>query len=496
VWIKEHLIESESLIVALTSYNADSSKETILDFPSLLGNSDFSAILLKDLSNSWYTKGLEGVGNSHEDVIAYLTSIRARYKRVLFIGDSMGAFGAILLGSRLNADKIIAISPQTTVSPQTCRLMGDGRFLRYFDRLTDIPAAIQDAREILRVWPPKSLDIYVSRGDIADVENAMNIEGLPNVNIQYIEQFDHWMAEQLKRYSALRGMVRNFLLNRGTYDVARFLEEEKALYQQSLSSPSQGSLLPGSTIYLETVNITPNWTLRERLNHDQTRFRSDVFRSHQPSFVTRHYHFNDDILEINPDFFTLPIMLPTLTGEIGTNTVLTHPLFKGASVSNLGVPPIRSSIEVGTVSEDVVQLSDGDDLLPRMSFPGSTVAPQIDPNVRGHVMSGPYVTLESGNYLACVELGGAFEAKGTLVLDVACNSGRVIVSREYSACTIRGGHTLTVPFYLAKTREKIEIRLHSNEGASGSVAQVLLKKVRHPRLDSSARDRTSQQDRR
>ena len=66
MWKQENLIDAESLIVALTSYNADNSKINTFDFSSLTRSSDFAAVLLKDLDNAWYTKGIDGVGATHE----------------------------------------------------------------------------------------------------------------------------------------------------------------------------------------------------------------------------------------------------------------------------------------------------------------------------------------------------------------------------------------------------------------------------------------------
>ncbi|MCA8321014.1 hypothetical protein [Burkholderia cepacia] len=477
MWIKENLFDSECLIVALTSYNADDSKSNSFDFSSLIGSGDFSTILLKDLSNSWYTQGLEGVGSTHEEVIRYLTPIRSRYKRTLFIGDSMGAFGAILLGSRLGADKIIAMSPQTSVNTRTCRIMGDDRFTKYFERLTDVPASIQDVREILRLWPAKSLDVYVSRADPQDVENAISIESMPNVKVQYLDYFDHWMAEEFKRYGALRGMIRNFLLNRETFDIAKFIADERTLYDMAYFKSNSGALLPHAPIYQENLNITPNWHLRERINNNIVKFRTDVFRTYKPSFVTRYFHFNEDIVKINADFINLPVLLPMLEMEFGTNTVLTQAIFREKSVSNLNIRPIQTLIEHSAPPIQSPNIVDGDNLLLQMDFPGDTTPPHVDPNRRGHVMSGPYIDLKAGTYIARVDLDDDFRVKGKLHLDVACNAGRIIALREYTSRDICGPKTLEVPFHLMQDKENIEVRLHAENGASGKIRKVLIQQA-------------------
>lgn len=477
MWKQENLIDAESLIVALTSYNADNSKINTFDFSSLTRSSDFAAVLLKDLDNAWYTKGIDGVGATHEEVVAYLTPLRSRYKRMLFIGDSMGAFGAILLGARLEADKIVAISPQTTVCTRTCNILADGRFTRFFEKLTEVPTTIKDVRTILAKWPARSLDVYVSRADPLDVENAKNIEGIPNVNLQYVDYFDHWMAEELKRYGALRGIIRNFLLDRGSFDLNEFISTERIVLGSALSWIGDGAIGANGTLHEFKLAVAPNWYLRERIKTGEVEFRTDVFGPDVPAHVTRYFHFNDDVERLNPDFFRLSISLPVAGSAVGMNTVLTHALIKKKPVSNLGIPALRASFEVTRDDSDIAEGRQGEELLHRMDFPGDTTRPRFDPNRRGHIMSGPYVSLEAGTYVAHVKLADDFTTNDTLYLDVACDCGRVVVLREYPVKLLRTERWLKVPFHLHRARGDIEIRLRTEEGASGSVNNVFINRI-------------------
>lgn len=476
MWKQENLIDSECLIVALTSYNADNSKVDTFDFASLTRSSDLAAVLLKDLDNAWYTKGIEGVGVTHEEVVAYLASLRSRYKRMLFIGDSMGAFGAMLLGARVEADKIVAISPQTTVCTRTCNILADGRFMRFFEKLSDVQDAIKDVRTILANWPAKSVDVYVSRADPLDIENAKNIESIPNVNVQYVDRFDHWMAEELKRYGALRGIIRNFLLDRGSFDLNEFIASEREVLGTSLSWLGEGTSAANEALHVRKLAIEPNWYLRERIKTGEVAFQSVVVGPEAPAHVTRHFHFNDDVEHISPDFLRLSVALPAVSSAVGDNMVLTHALIKEKPVSNLGIPSLRAHFDV-TRSVSETEGQQGEELLQRMDFPGETTRPRFDPNRRGHIMSGPYVKLEAGIYVAHVKLAEEFTTNGTLYLDVACDFGRVVVLREYPAELLRTERWLKVPFHLRRAKGEIEVRLRTDAGASGSVNHVFINRI-------------------
>ncbi|MBB2932703.1 hypothetical protein [Paraburkholderia silvatlantica] len=476
MWKQENLIDSECLIVALTSYNADNSKADTFDFASLTHGSDFAAVLLKDLDNAWYTKGIDGVGATHEEVIAYLAPLRSRYKRMLFIGDSMGAFGAILLGARVKADKIVAISPQTSVCTRTCNILADGRFTRFFEKLSDVPATIKDVRTILAEWPAKSVDVYVSRADPLDIENARNIQSIQNVNIQYVDHFDHWMAEELKRYGALRSIIRNFLLDRGSFDLNEFIAAERKALGSSLSWLGDGTTNENETLHERQLAIEPNWHLRERITTGEVAFQSVVFGPDAPTYVTRYFHFNDEVEQIKPDFLRLPIALPIAGAATGVNTVLTHALIKEKPVSNLGIPSLRAHFNVARSGSEA-EGQQGEELLQRMDFPGETTRPHFDPKRHGHIMSGPYVRLEAGTYVAHVKLADDFMTDTTLYLDLACDCGRVVVVREYPAQLLRTERWLKVPFHLHRAKGDIEVRLRTEKGASGSVNNVFINRV-------------------
>jgi len=70
----------------------------------------------------WYTE-------SKNDITLYLQSLikQMKYNTVITFGASMGGYGALLFGSLLEADTIIAISPQTNIS-QNCYMNENAPF--------------------------------------------------------------------------------------------------------------------------------------------------------------------------------------------------------------------------------------------------------------------------------------------------------------------------------------------------------------------------------
>jgi len=66
-----------------------------------------------DSHQNWYQQGIDGFSNNIEETVQYLKKSIDKYKNVLFIGTSAGGYAAILFGSLLNINTVIAFTPQT-----------------------------------------------------------------------------------------------------------------------------------------------------------------------------------------------------------------------------------------------------------------------------------------------------------------------------------------------------------------------------------------------
>jgi hypothetical protein len=66
----------------------------------------------------WYHKGIIGISTNINDTLIYLKGIINNYEEVIFLGSSAGGYAAILFGSLLNVNKVIAFIPQTIINLQ------------------------------------------------------------------------------------------------------------------------------------------------------------------------------------------------------------------------------------------------------------------------------------------------------------------------------------------------------------------------------------------
>jgi len=66
-----------------------------------------------DVHSNSYHNGIEGISTSIDETVEYLRKEIAPYKKAIFIGVSQGGYAAILLGSLLSVNAVIAFIPQT-----------------------------------------------------------------------------------------------------------------------------------------------------------------------------------------------------------------------------------------------------------------------------------------------------------------------------------------------------------------------------------------------
>jgi predicted esterase YcpF (UPF0227 family) len=70
-------------------------------------------LLLVDYNCRCYHEGLKGITSNIDETAKYIQNIISGYQKVVFVGVSAGGYAAILFGSLLKVNDVIAITPQT-----------------------------------------------------------------------------------------------------------------------------------------------------------------------------------------------------------------------------------------------------------------------------------------------------------------------------------------------------------------------------------------------
>lgn len=175
----------------------------------------FNKILVRDVFNSWYHRGVPGLGTDLDEVTATLHTLidAIRPCRVVTIGQSMGAYAAVMYGMLLGADRIAAFGPLSHLDPEQALRYGDLGFFSAMQELkTDPPRSRQD--DLVQLG--RDLDFQGNlhvifgthpRDDDGtssnfDAVHALRLAQLPNVSLHPYPEADHgimqWLIENAK----------------------------------------------------------------------------------------------------------------------------------------------------------------------------------------------------------------------------------------------------------------------------------------------------------
>ncbi len=88
------------------------------EFMRLTGELPVGRVFLRDLRQAWFQKGIADVGPRPADIAARLQALidDLEPSRVVFTGNSAGAYAALLFGTMLRPDEVHAFAPQTFIS--------------------------------------------------------------------------------------------------------------------------------------------------------------------------------------------------------------------------------------------------------------------------------------------------------------------------------------------------------------------------------------------
>ena len=172
------------------------------EFFGMLSELDASKVFLRDLDQVWYQKGVRGIGGI-ESVTRYLEDINAQ--QMLLVGNSAGAFGALLFGSLLHRGRVLAFSPQTFLGRAQRLQAGDFRWRKQVANLHRISGATLDLLDI----GPVSGEVHYSVDHRLDKMHAERISDIPGLSVVGHHDTDHELVRVLKQSGQLKTLLLN-----------------------------------------------------------------------------------------------------------------------------------------------------------------------------------------------------------------------------------------------------------------------------------------------
>lgn len=152
-------------------------------------------------NNSWYLNGIKGFSDSFDDTIIKLKNIitESGIEKSLFIGSSMGAYGAVLLGTLCQAQRVIGCGTEI-ITNLSGGYSKDNLF--HLDKQSDV----YNLKKLINS-SCTYIDLFVGEGSPVDIFCAFYMQQYFNIKIHLIKNSDHAVVNKLKNKSLLRDIV-------------------------------------------------------------------------------------------------------------------------------------------------------------------------------------------------------------------------------------------------------------------------------------------------
>jgi hypothetical protein len=172
-------------------------------------------VFLRDLDQCWYQMGLQSLGSDVPSSAVALSAVLddlAPSRRV-FLGTSSGALASVLFGVLTGADKIISLSPQTSLRMATRIRYQDRRWGPQIRkaRAHSVDPLHLDLLALLRAYPDHGpVDIHFGRDDRLDTRHALRLDGERGVTLAS-HPGGHTFVRQLRDNGELRPILEDAL---------------------------------------------------------------------------------------------------------------------------------------------------------------------------------------------------------------------------------------------------------------------------------------------
>lgn len=204
-WSLKTIPTCNELIVAFSAMGTPAGKFQLSRVLDGVGN----RLFLNDQDDRWYQYGVPGFGESVEMLV---TSIRRcqqelAVQRNVFIGSSMGAYGAMLYGALMDADRVLAFGGEVEIGvPFSRSALHMPKSMAITNR--NIGNLVRQSRA--------KYSLFVGGADIIDLYSASLVWDAPNVDVIVVDGVGHFITEYINRVYPLRAMVMEALEDRET----------------------------------------------------------------------------------------------------------------------------------------------------------------------------------------------------------------------------------------------------------------------------------------
>ncbi len=189
----------------------------VFEFYKTIEHLDTDKVFVRDLHQCWYQDGADTTYDSIDSLCQVLSDIMTNnnYKKIVFLGNSMGGFAAMLFGTMLQVEHCIAFSPQSFVN-RWSRM----RYLdyRWYDLMPKVQAQRPNSKQILNLKQflasqntSTHIDIYYPKNNRLDKIHARYLSAFPQVHLYPKVSKDHSVIRSMRDSGELKQILEQSL---------------------------------------------------------------------------------------------------------------------------------------------------------------------------------------------------------------------------------------------------------------------------------------------
>jgi pimeloyl-ACP methyl ester carboxylesterase len=182
------------------------------EFKRMTSGLGVNTVFVRDVTQSWYHGRLKGAGRGLAGAAGTLRRLVREYgaSRTVVIGNSMGGYAALIVGSMIGAQQVVAFSPITFIGPIARARHGDSRWRREVLRAylySLMGGHFYDVVPSIRAAVGTSYDVHYSTADDLDRAHAERLSGLPRVTLHHYDRGGHELVKCLRDEGVLADLL-------------------------------------------------------------------------------------------------------------------------------------------------------------------------------------------------------------------------------------------------------------------------------------------------
>lgn len=200
-YLVERVNDTGHVILVFSHFAVKSDAPAPFAYRHIFGRLEYNRIYVRDRENQWYNRTLNGLGEGLDEVTERLRDLLSAngFDRIDCVGNSMGAYAALLFGARLQARHVLAFSPQTFLAPPYPRYDPSCHSGEYVDfRDLDIPRSIGNPQ------------ILVSEDELFDLYSLARLPYWRKLAVTFIRGSSHLVPKTLNDLGVLEQVIAEF----------------------------------------------------------------------------------------------------------------------------------------------------------------------------------------------------------------------------------------------------------------------------------------------